>query len=153
MIFIIITYHKAAWSRESVGKKKKKKETYEFWLTAASWFCPLWPQQYLFGCFIWIPLIFVGNGIPWTEVVCCETCLQNDERALKQTHHSPPFSSPFSQFWLGPLNILLLKDQTYFCFEVCLALNKHGCVWGMTYSSWSNCGHWTYIWCKVWLDT
>ena len=44
---------------------------------------------------------------------------------------SPPFSSPFSQFWLGPLNVLLLKDQTYFCFEVCLALNKYRCVRGM----------------------
>ena len=69
--------------------------------------------------------------IPRTEVDCCETCLQNDEGAQKQTHPSPPFSSPYSQFWLGPLNILLLKDQTYFCFEVCLALNKHRCVWGM----------------------
>ena len=51
---------------------------------------------------------------------------------LESCDHSPPFSSPFSQFWLGPLNILLLKDQTYFCFEVCLALNKLRCVRGMS---------------------
>ena len=70
--------------------------------------------------------------IPRTEVHCCETCLQSGEEAQKLTHHSPPFSSPFSQFWLGPLNVLLLIDQTYFCFEACLALNKHRCVWGMT---------------------
>ena len=61
--------------------------------------------------------------IPRTEVDCCETCLQSGEGAQKQTHHSPPFSSPFSQFWLGPLNVLLLKDQTYFYFEVFVALN------------------------------
>ena len=73
----------------------------------------------------------IVSDIPRTEVDCCETCLQSGEGAQKQTHHSPPFSSPFSQFWLGPLNVLLLKDQTYFCFEVCLALNKHRCVRGM----------------------
>ena len=28
---------------------------------------------------------------------------------------------PFSHFWLSPFNVLLLKDQNYFCFEVCLA--------------------------------
>ena len=63
--------------------------------------------------------------IPRTEVDCCETCLQSSEGAQKQTHHSPPFSSPFSQFWLGALNVLLFQDQTYICFEVCLAPNKN----------------------------
>ena len=47
--------------------------------------------------------------IPRTEVHCCETCLQSGEGPQKQIPHSPPFSSPFSQFWLGPLNVLLFK--------------------------------------------
>ena len=66
-----------------------------------------------------------------------ETCLQSGEGAQKQTHHSPPFSSPFFQFWLGPLNVLLLKDQTYFCFQIWLALSKHWCVggWGTKLSN------------------
>ena len=72
-----------------------------------------------------------GNAISQTEVDCCETCLQSGEGAQKQTNYSPAFSSPFSQFWLGPLNVLLLKDQTHFCFEVCLALKKHQCVRGI----------------------
>ena len=45
--------------------------------------------------------------IPRTEVNCCETCLQSGEGAQKQTHHPPPLSSPFSPFWLGPLNVLV----------------------------------------------
>ena len=68
--------------------------------------------------------------IPRTEVDCCETCLQIGKGpSEKQTHHSPPFSS---QFGLGPVNVLLLKYQTYFCFKVWLAHNKHrsSCVGG-----------------------
>ena len=49
------------------------------------------------------------SSIPLTEIDCCETCLQSGEGAQKQTHHSPPFYSPFSQFWLGPLSVLAFK--------------------------------------------
>ena len=32
-----------------------------------------------------------------------------------------PFPPPLFQFWLGPVNVLLLKGSTYFCFKVWLA--------------------------------
>ena len=54
------------------------------------------------------------------KVACCETLTSG--RSTKKQTHSPLF--PFSfRFWIGPSNILLSKDQTFFYCKILLMAN------------------------------
>ena len=55
-----------------------------------------------------------------SETHCCETCLQSGVMARKLNTPLSSLSSLFSQFWLGPWTVFLLKDQTNFCYKAWL---------------------------------
>ena len=87
---------------------------------------PLWDmrQKIKFGIYSWKDKtwILINNLSPGQNSIVVKL-VYKVVRGPRSKHTT---LLPFT-----PLCVLLLKDQTYFCFEVWLAHNKHRCVWGM----------------------
>ena len=96
---------------------------------------PLWDmrQKIKFGIYSWKDKtwILIKNLSPGQNSIVVKL-VYKVVRGPRSKHTTLlPFTPLSPSFGSDPLSVLLLKDQTYSCFEVWLALNKHQCVQGM----------------------